>query len=126
VPLLSAPHPGLEWLQCFLPSMRPVSSAFNLIVLQWLAWQLQQHCLPACLSAWPFIARSGQSQVLHFGPRWLSGISRKARIAMGLLTGRLGPLPLPFQVPIYLVQCGGGLEWLTKLAASAVWCEWVA
>lgn len=45
----------------------------------------------------------GQSQVLKFGPRWLSDISRKLRVSLGFLYG-VCFLPIPFPVPMYLVH----------------------
>lgn len=46
----------------------------------------------------------GQSQLLNFGPAWLSSLSRKIRVSLALyLYGRWG-LPLPRNMPIFLAH----------------------
>lgn len=45
----------------------------------------------------------GQSQCLKFGPSWLSDISRKLKVSLGVLHGKFG-LPLPYPVKMYLVH----------------------
>lgn len=44
----------------------------------------------------------GNSRLLTLGPRWLQKVSRRLRMSLGMVYGRLG-LPLPRQMPVWTV-----------------------